>query len=68
MSEQSAITIRVDKEVKEEAVKVFKSIGLSFNTAIEVYLRAVVRERKIPFELKSSPSFELKSMEENAEK
>ena len=68
MSEQSAITIRVDKEVKEEAVKVFKSIGLSFNTAIEVYLRAVVRERKIPFELKGSPSFELKSMEENAEK
>lgn len=60
MSEQSAITIRVDKEVKEEAVKVFKSIGLSFNTAIEVYLRAVVRERKIPFELVS--------MEENAGK
>lgn len=60
MSEQSAITIRVDKEVKEEAVKVFKSIGLSFNTAIEVYLRAVVRERRIPFELVS--------MEENAEK
>lgn len=60
MSEQSAITIRIDKEVKEEAVKVFKSIGLSFNTAIEVYLRAVVRERKIPFELMS--------MEANAEK
>lgn len=51
MAEQAAITIRVDKEVKEDAVKVFKQIGLSFNTAIEVYLRAVVRERRIPFEL-----------------
>lgn len=51
MSDQAAITIRVDKEVKEEAVKLFKSMGLSFNAAIEIYLRAVVRERKIPFEL-----------------
>lgn len=51
MGEQAAITIRVDKEVKEDAVKVFKGIGLSFNTAIEVYLRAVVREKRIPFEL-----------------
>ena len=51
MSEQAAITIRVDKEIKEESVKVFKSIGLSFNTAIEVYLRAVVREKRIPFDL-----------------
>lgn len=51
MSEQAAITIRVDKEVKEDAVRVFKGIGLSFNTAIEIYLRAVVREKGIPFEL-----------------
>lgn len=51
MSEQAATTIRVDKEVKEDAMKVFKGIGLSFNTAIEGYLRAVVREKRIPFEL-----------------
>lgn len=50
-SKQAAITIRVDKEVKEDAVKVFKGIGLSFNAAIEIYLRAVVREKRIPFEL-----------------
>lgn len=52
MSEQAAITIRIDKEIKDESVKVLKSIGLSFNTAVEVYLRALVRERRIPFELK----------------
>lgn len=51
MQKQTAITIRVDKRVKEEANKVFKSVGLSFNTAMEVYLRAVVRERRIPFDL-----------------
>lgn len=51
MSEQAAITIRVDRQVKEDAAKVFKGIGLSFNTAIEIYLRAVVREKRIPFEL-----------------
>lgn len=51
MGEQAAITIRVDKEVKEDAVRIFKAVGLSFNSAIEIYLRAVVREKRIPFEL-----------------
>ena len=54
MSEQAAITIRVDRETKEEAVRVFKSVGLNFNTAVEVYLRAVVREQRIPFELSAN--------------
>ena len=53
MKEQSAITVRVDKHVKDEATEVFKSIGLSFNAGIEIYLRAVVREQRIPFELKT---------------
>lgn len=53
MKEQSAITVRIDKHVKDEATEVFKSIGLSFNTGIEIYLRAVVREQRIPFELKT---------------
>lgn len=53
MKEQSAITVRVDKHIKDEAAKVFNSIGLSFNTGIEVYLRAVVREQRIPFDLKT---------------
>lgn len=50
-SKQTAITIRVDKEIKDDAVRIFKAVGLSFNSAIEIYLRAVVREKKIPFEL-----------------
>lgn len=53
MEDQSTITVRVDKEIKEEATKIFKSIGLSFNSGIEIYLRTVVREKMIPFELKS---------------
>lgn len=54
MKEQSAITVRIDKHVKDEATEVFKSIGLSFNTGIEIYLRAVVREQRIPFDLKTT--------------
>lgn len=51
MGEQAAITVRVEREIKEEAVKVFKSVGLNLNAGVEVYLRAVVREQRIPFEL-----------------
>lgn len=54
MNDQAAITIRVDREIKEEAVKVFKSVGLNLNTGVEIYLRAVVREQRIPFELSAN--------------
>ncbi len=51
MAEKTSTSIRVDPEVKAEAVKVFKSLGLDFSTGIDIYLRAVVREQRIPFDL-----------------
>ncbi len=51
MAEKTSTSIRVEPEVKAEAVKVFKSLGLDFSTGIDIYLRAVVREQRIPFDL-----------------
>lgn len=45
------ISVRVDDKVKADAAKTLEEIGLSMNTAINVFLKAVVRERRIPFEL-----------------
>lgn len=52
----SITTIRVDTDVKEEAASIFKNLGLSFNAGVEIYLRAVCRENKIPFELRLDAS------------
>lgn len=46
------LNIRTDKEVKEAAEKIYSSLGLNMTTAINMFLRASIRERGIPFELK----------------
>ena len=47
-----ATTIRIDPEVKREAVAVLDELGLSMSGAVNVFLRAVIREGGMPFEMK----------------
>ena len=44
------LNIRTDKEIKNQAEEIFNELGLT--TAINKFLRTVVREYGIPFELK----------------
>ncbi len=46
------LNIRTDKEVKEAAEKIYYSLGLNMTTAINMFLRASIRESGIPFDLK----------------
>ena len=45
------ISLRVDDDVKRGAEQVLNDIGLSMAAAINVFLRKVAREKRIPFEL-----------------
>lgn len=45
------ISLRVDDDVKRGAEQALSDIGLSMSAAINVFLRKVARERRIPFEL-----------------
>ncbi len=45
----STITVRVDEKIKKEANNIFKEIGLDMSTAINVYLKQVIRSNGIPF-------------------
>ena len=46
------LNIRTDKEIKEAAEKIYSSLGLNMTTAINIFLRASVRDSGIPFDLK----------------
>jgi len=46
-----AITIRIDENVKQQAEDMLSEIGLNMTTYINSSLRALVREKKVPFEL-----------------
>lgn len=60
------LNIRIDKEIKEAAEKIYSSLGLNMTTAINMFLRASIRESGIPFDLKLNvPSDEtIKAIEE----
>ena len=46
------LNIRTDKDVKEQADKIFAELGLNMTTAINMFLRTTIREHGIPFALK----------------
>lgn len=47
-----ATTIRIDPEVKREAVAVLDELGLSMSGAMNIFLRAVIREGGLPFDVR----------------
>ena len=49
------ISLRVDDELKRNAERTLDEIGLSMSTAINIFLKTVVRENRIPFELSADP-------------
>lgn len=51
------ISLRVDDDVKRGAEQTFDDIGLSMSTAINIFLKKVARERRIPFELSADPFY-----------
>lgn len=56
----SAINVNVPKEVKDESNNIFNNLGLNMSTAINMFLKRVIYERGIPFDVKEPrPSKEL---------
>ena len=52
--ESATLTIRVDNDLKDEASAILEDMGLNLTSGITVFLKTVVREKKIPFEIKTS--------------
>lgn len=52
--ESATLTIRVDSNLKDEASAILEDMGLNLTSGITVFLKTVVREKKIPFEIKVS--------------
>ena len=53
------VTIRVDEDVKKEADELFDDLGMSFTTAINIFLRQAVREGRMPFQVgRTTPAAE----------
>lgn len=48
---QANISIRVDKTIKDRFCSLCDAFGLTTTSAFNLFMKAVIRERKIPFEI-----------------
>lgn len=53
---QTNITIRMDQDDKSSFSAICEKIGMSVTTAFNIFVKAVIREEKIPFELSAKSS------------
>lgn len=48
---QQTFSIRMDAQLKKEFDALVENMGMNATTAFNIFARAVVREKKIPFEI-----------------
>ena len=58
------VNFRIDEEVKADAEKALKDMGLNMSTAITMFLVKVGRERRNPFEINADPFYSADNMAE----
>lgn len=54
---QTSVTVRLDKDDKIAFEKFCSSAGLSLSAAFNIYVKAVNRTHRIPFEITSDDTF-----------
>lgn len=59
MADTTNISIRMDKDLKEQADKLYGELGMNLTTAFNIFVRQSVRQGGIPFEIttKTDPFF-----------
>ena len=51
---KSTLNVKIDKGVKEKTARLLESMGLDHTTAIDMYYRQIITERRLPFQPSSS--------------
>ena len=68
MSSTTAINIRTDIKVKNQAQEIAQKLGLSLSAVINAYLRQFIRTKSVSFSLEEQPSdLLLQALEESKE-
>ena len=54
---QSTLSIRMDEQLKKDFDMMCNDFGMNISTAITIFAKKVVAERKIPFEITSNDDY-----------
>lgn len=52
-----SLNVKVDPVLKSEADSLARDLGMNLTTAVTVYLKKFVSERRIPFEISADPFY-----------
>jgi len=55
---KSNVNVRIDTEVKEAATMLLDSMGIDQTTAIDMFYRQIIAERRLPFQPVVAPTLE----------
>ncbi|MCL2297854.1 MAG: type II toxin-antitoxin system RelB/DinJ family antitoxin [Proteobacteria bacterium] len=55
MSKSVNLSVRVNRELKEDAETLFGELGITLTAALNIFLRQAVRQRGIPFPVQIDP-------------
>lgn len=53
---QALMSVRIDADLKKEFDNFCTEVGLNSSAAVNLFVRAVLREKRIPFEITNQPS------------
>ena len=51
------VSVNIDEDIKQGAQRVLREIGMDLTTAIDSFLRTVVREERFPLELRTAKAY-----------
>jgi DNA-damage-inducible protein J len=57
MIASTRISVNIDEDVKQNAQKLFGEMGLDMTTAIDLFLRTVLIEKRLPFEVRTEQAY-----------
>ena len=52
------VTVRMERQTRDDAAKLFSELGISTTQAINMFLKQAVREQRIPFKVSARPTVE----------
>lgn len=54
---QTTINVRIDENLKKQFEDFCEETGLNISTAINIYIKTVVKEQQIPFKITTEPFY-----------
>lgn len=61
---QTTMSVRIDKDLKDQFDQFCDAVGMNASVAVNLFVRATLREQKIPFEIAAlDPFYSAENME-----